>query len=523
MQITSHWEYPVVNKKQASLNHLLLQVEAPSVSTTPNRQPLVVVLAIDKSWSMKGEKLEATLGAASQFISWLTRHDHLGIVAYASDVQQVQPLVSLTEKKSIINKLHTVQLGAATNLSGGWLQALKMAENANVENAIKRVILLSDGLATMGIQENEKLYEISEKYAQLSITTTTIGFGTDFNEESLSAIARFGNGNFYFADSPEKVSAIFFEEFGNIGSIYAQASELKVKLPYGVIVREVLEDYPYHVINNELQIKLGDIRHDDIKNIVIAFEQKLENSSDLEINLEYYDVHDLESKQIESKTSLEAGAESSNPDQEVQLQLLIAWAGKTMLESSRMAENDIDGAIEILNNMIHRLKENFSLNTQTLVPLCERLESMQKSLKNDAITTRKHLVASSVALNKERSDLTIINESKFHNKIFECNWSGNLDMYNSPQLKQLIQNKINEGYRYVILDLSGTPFIDSSSIGALIQTSNWLTRRLGLLVVANLSNTLEKLFKQTRLDSYIPVAESITGARMVIDSRRASA
>ena len=58
MQITSHWEYPAVNKGQASLNHLLLQIEAPSVSTTSNRQPLVVVLALDKSWSMKGEKLE---------------------------------------------------------------------------------------------------------------------------------------------------------------------------------------------------------------------------------------------------------------------------------------------------------------------------------------------------------------------------------------------------------------------------------------------------------------------------------
>ena len=148
---------------------------------------------------------------------------------------------------------------------------------------------------------------------------------------------------------------------------------------------------------------------------------------------------------------------------------------------------------------------------------------MQKNLKNDAITTRKHLVASSAALNKERSDLTILNESKFHNKIFEHSWSGDLDMYNSPELKQLIQSKINEGYRYIILDLSDTPFIDSSAIGTLIQTSNWLTRRLGLLVVANLSNTLEKLFKLTYLDSYIPVAESITGTRMMIESRQASA
>ncbi len=523
MKISTKWEFDELDATGAQLNHLLLELETPPDTADQHRQPLVVVLALDKSWSMKGEKLDALLTASSYFINWLTRHDYVAVVAYAAEVQIVQSMVKLTEKKSIVNRLKSIQLGTATNLSGGWLQALKIAQAAPVQNAVKRVILLTDGLATMGIQDDQQLFEIAQKHVGEGISTTTIGFGSDFNEASLQAIAKAGGGNFYFVDSPEKMSDIFFREFGTIGSLYAQAAEVKITLPPNYRFLELLDELAYDANDNSVKIQLGDLRSDDVRNLVLAVEVTPEKDSiePLNVQVDYYKVaSEMKSESESMQVPLKIGKKPAEATDDVALQILISWAGKTMIDASKMAENDIDGAIEILDNMILRLKENIKLAARVLQPLAERLEAMQKHLREDSILARKQLMASGVDIYSENTDLRLPRNIEMHDKIFEFNWSGELDMYNSPDLKQVIKNKISDGYRFIILDLSETPFIDSSAIGTLIQISNWLNRRNGQLVVTNLSSTLEKLFKLTHLDTYLPVAESVTGARMIIESRQ---
>jgi Ca-activated chloride channel family protein len=63
MQIESKFEFPIASSGKNEENHLLVRIKTPPL-IQGNRQPLVVGLAIDKSWSMKGEKMTAVLDAA---------------------------------------------------------------------------------------------------------------------------------------------------------------------------------------------------------------------------------------------------------------------------------------------------------------------------------------------------------------------------------------------------------------------------------------------------------------------------
>jgi anti-sigma B factor antagonist len=58
---------------------------------------------------------------------------------------------------------------------------------------------------------------------------------------------------------------------------------------------------------------------------------------------------------------------------------------------------------------------------------------------------------------------------------------GELDLASAPGLRDLLARLIVEGHRHVILDLSGTTFIDSTSIGTLLAAHQRLRRYNGIL------------------------------------------
>ena len=74
------------------------------------------------------------------------------------------------------------------------------------------MILLTDGQATLGIKDPLQFIQIANDHVTRGVSTTTIGFGEDFNETSLRDIAVNGGGNFYYVSSPEQTSEIFFRE-----------------------------------------------------------------------------------------------------------------------------------------------------------------------------------------------------------------------------------------------------------------------------------------------------------------------
>src|SRR5881392_4004273 len=92
-----------------------------------------------------------------------------------------------------------------TNLSGGWLKGVESLQGERGDGP-RKVLLLTDGLANVGITGQPALVEMATKAAAADngVGTTTIGFGADFAEELLTAMADAGRGNAYFAETPDE-------------------------------------------------------------------------------------------------------------------------------------------------------------------------------------------------------------------------------------------------------------------------------------------------------------------------------
>jgi Ca-activated chloride channel homolog len=525
MEIEAKLESTVIPPATTNTNHLLVKIKTPSANPG-QRHPLVIGLAIDKSWSMKGDKIDSTLEAASALVNWLTRNDYLCVVAYSADVQIVQSMTQLKDKLSVIDKIRSVKVATSTNLSGGWLQALKIIENSNVPNAYKRVILLTDGQATLGVKDQEQFNKIASDHHARGISTTTIGFGTDFNEASLRDISVSGGGNFYFVSSPEEASGIFFREFGEIGSLYGQALELKLKFSPGVRLMEMFNDYPYSTESDgTVSIQAGDIRADDLRNIVLALEvnsahPEMKPDNLVSIQASYYNLLDnMKLQNIQANASARIAVElTAQPDPEVVIERLIYSSAKSAIKAARhLQEGDAETAKTLIANAIERLEGHIPFAPETLQPVLNRLRNTSAKIKTNTQLAGKHVMAMGSDI-YSRTEIIDTGGVETHDRIFEYRAQGDIDLYKCPDLKTMVQSQMKEGFKFIIFDLSDTKFIDSSGIGAFIQISGWLRKRGGEFVVSNTVDTVRKVFEVTRLENHIRLANSMEEARDIIDS-----
>ncbi|MEZ4589041.1 MAG: STAS domain-containing protein [Gemmatimonadales bacterium] len=85
---------------------------------------------------------------------------------------------------------------------------------------------------------------------------------------------------------------------------------------------------------------------------------------------------------------------------------------------------------------------------------------------------------------------------------------GQLIVGNRQELKTLVQNALDGGARKFLIDCTGTGYIDSSGLGALVTVSKKIREQGGELRIAGLNPDLKSLFELTKLDSLFHIAET---------------
>ena len=85
---------------------------------------------------------------------------------------------------------------------------------------------------------------------------------------------------------------------------------------------------------------------------------------------------------------------------------------------------------------------------------------------------------------------------------------GEIDLYNAPEIKDII-NKLIEVQKYnVVINLEKVSYIDSSGIGALISSLSNLKKYQGGLKIINVFASVRKVFELTKLTSFFEIFDS---------------
>ena len=224
-----------VRAHSRSTRYLVVRLAAPDAPHRSERLPVNVSLVLDRSGSMGGSKIRLAKQAVERAIATLDDRDRFSVVFYDDRIDIVVPSTPAPAgaRAAAGEALRRVDARGSTNLFGGWMRGCEQVALHAGGEVVSRALLLTDGLANVGVTDRFELESHAAELRRRGVTTSAFGVGHDFDEALLEAMATAGGGNFYYIEDARQIGDVMTSELGEALDVVARDVRLEVMLPFG--------------------------------------------------------------------------------------------------------------------------------------------------------------------------------------------------------------------------------------------------------------------------------------------------
>jgi Ca-activated chloride channel family protein len=206
------------------------------------RRPTDLVVILDRSGSMEGDKIVFARRAIGELLTQLGSDDRFALVTYSDDAAVTVPLAYAGDGEVITRWARTVESIPAdgyTNMSRGMDLGFDLVERNRVGGRAARVVMISDGLPNLGDSSEEGLLRRAARAPRGEYVMTAVGVGADFNEHLMTKLADAGTGNYHYLADGSNLSRVFADELTTGRSTVASNVEVRVRPMEGVDVLDI--------------------------------------------------------------------------------------------------------------------------------------------------------------------------------------------------------------------------------------------------------------------------------------------
>ena len=176
----------LLSYKEGDQDGFFLLLVAPTVEVDPDEIVAKdVMLVIDTSGSMEGEKMVQAQDAAKYVIEHLNPQDRFNIVAFSTGVRTFAPdLVTVEQAESAGRFINSLEALGGTNISHALLEAVTQGDG----DRPMTILFLTDGLATEGITQTPQLLNAIEQNASSNVRLFAFGVGDNVDTTLLDSL-----------------------------------------------------------------------------------------------------------------------------------------------------------------------------------------------------------------------------------------------------------------------------------------------------------------------------------------------
>jgi len=215
----------------------LAEIEANLAEDDDSDQASIdVFCVIDRSGSMRGEKLKQVKISLGYLIELLKPNDRISITCFDSYSQLVlAPKCIGKSKKLIQDAIDWICDQGTTNIRSGLETAFTAMIGRKTKNQVAGVMLLTDGLDNAGLngagpQVDQFFASWKDKLKNDEFTLHTFGYGHDHDPALMEQMAGLNGGDFYYVSNLETVSDTFVDCLGGLLSVIGQGATITIKL-----------------------------------------------------------------------------------------------------------------------------------------------------------------------------------------------------------------------------------------------------------------------------------------------------
>ncbi len=218
------------------------------------RPDVNLVFVVDTSGSMdEDRKIGLVRESLGILVENLRETDTVSIVTFDAQAEPYLPPTPVEDRGTILDAVDSLQAGGSTNLEGGLRLGYATAEDLIAdEDALTRVVLLSDGVANVGETGPGSLVELIRDDADRGVKLVTVGFGLDgFNDALMEQVADDGDGFYAYVDTNDEAQRLFGDELTSTLVTVAEDARAQVTFDDEVVARYRLIGYENRDIADE--------------------------------------------------------------------------------------------------------------------------------------------------------------------------------------------------------------------------------------------------------------------------------
>lgn len=167
---------------------------------------LGLVLVLDRSGSMSGQKIQLAKEAASRSVELLRDQDTLGFIAFDDRPWEIIDTQPIGDKEKVIEKIQSIGAQGGTEIYSSLALAYENLLPLDLQR--KHIILLTDGRSASD-GDYDRLIEEGNKEG---VTLSTVAIGNGADAALLDRLAQVGRGRFYNVTDASTIPSILSRE-----------------------------------------------------------------------------------------------------------------------------------------------------------------------------------------------------------------------------------------------------------------------------------------------------------------------
>lgn len=261
---------PVTSTQQ--LIYVLIEAK-PTEVVSRTRMSLNFGFVLDRSGSMRGEKIERLKEAVALALTKMAPDDLVSVTVFNDSAEVLAPSAALSKQVGLREKIQRIRAGGGTQMARGMSLGLREVYRAFDPNRVNQVLLLTDG-QTYG--DEAQCRKLAKEAGEHKIPIRALGLGDDWNEALLDEVGRLSGGDSDLVESADEIAPLFTQTVERSQRAVVRNALVILRLVAGVVPRQVWQVLPmianlgYTPIGErDVQVPLGELDAEQGKALLV--------------------------------------------------------------------------------------------------------------------------------------------------------------------------------------------------------------------------------------------------------------
>ena len=249
--------------------YVMVTIHCKTNSNSYKRIPANICLVVDRSTSMKENRLEIVKRNILNIFDRLTADDVFSLITFNDRAEVVIPSTTAANLPSLKKSILGLSADGGTEIFQGLIRGYQMLSQSIRKTESRYLMLLTDG-HTYG--DESSCYSMARQAAQEGIVIQAMGIGNEWNDRFLDRLTSISGGCAQFINTPEDLQQILARQLNALESVYAQQLKFTFEKPVDISIGTVFRLSPDAApMSTESPISLGNLEYNQEQVLLFEF------------------------------------------------------------------------------------------------------------------------------------------------------------------------------------------------------------------------------------------------------------